>query len=154
MKTKSMRLRFRRSMLFVLPALFISGLVQAHHSFFAVFDGEQLVTITGTVTKFRMVNPHAMMDIEAVDASGNTQLWSVEFDGRLHLSRAGWSTTMFKVGETLEVTGNPARSGSAMMFFNRSVDASGTEVIRPRVELEGSIEEQRRQRRAAREAQN
>ena len=154
MKTKSMKSKFRSSLLIFLPALFFGGLVQAHHSFFAVFDGEQLVTITGTVTRFRMVNPHAMMDIETVDASGNTQLWSVEFDGRLHLSRAGWSTTMFKVGETLEVTGNPARSGSAMMFFNRSVDAGGTEIISPRLKLEDSIEEQRRQRRAAQESQN
>jgi hypothetical protein len=58
------------------------------------------------------------------------------------------------VGESLEITGNPARSGSAMMFFNRSVDASGKEIIRPRVELQNSIEEQRRQRRAQRNAQN
>ena len=147
-------MRIRIPKIIVLPALFFSALVQAHHSFFAVFDGQQTVTVTGTVTRFRMVNPHAMMEIETVDANGNREVWSVEFDGRLHLSRAGWSTTMFKVGETLEVTGNPARSGSAMMFFNRSVDASGTEIIRPRVELEDSIEEQRRQRRAAREAQN
>lgn len=41
-----------------------------------------------------------------------------------------------------------------MMFFNRSVDASGKEIIRPRVELQNSIEEQRRQRRAQRNAQN
>ena len=71
--------------IYVLPALFFSGLIQAHHSFFAVFDGSQLVTITGTVTEFRMVNPHAMMSIETVDTSGNPQSWSVEFDGRLHL---------------------------------------------------------------------
>jgi hypothetical protein len=113
-----------------------------------VFDGEQLVTVTGTVTRFRMVNPHAMMSIETVDESGNTQSWSVEFDGRLHLTRAGWNPSTFKVGERLEVTGNPARSGSSMMFFNSSVDADGVKIVRPRLELNESIEEQRRQRRA------
>ena len=113
-----------------------------------------MVAITGTVTEFRMVNPHIMMSIETVDDSGMPKIWTVEFDGRLHLSRAGWDRTTFTVGESLEITGNPARSGSAMMFFNRSVDASGKEIIRPRVELQNSIEEQRRQRRAQRNAQN
>lgn len=142
------------SKIFVLPALFFSGLVQAHHSFFAVYDGEQLVTLKGTVSQFRMVNPHAMMIFEAVDADGIAQTWEVEFDGRLHLSRAGWDRTTFTVGESLEITGNPARSGSALMFFNHSVDANGVEITRPRLELEKSIEEQRRQRRALRESQN
>ena len=138
----------------VLPAILFSALGQAHHSFFAVFDGEELVTIKGTVTEFRMVNPHAMMHVDAADANGNVQSWSVEFDGRLHLTRAGWNPDSFKIGEVIEVTGNPARSGSTMMFFNRSVDASGKEIVRPRLELEESIEEQRRQRRAEQESQN
>ncbi len=141
-------MKFRKSMLVLLATLLFSGLAQAHHSFFAVFDGEQLVTVTGTVTRFRMVNPHAMMSIETVDESGNTQSWSVEFDGRLHLTRAGWNPSTFKVGERLEVTGNPARSGSSMMFFNSSGDADGVKIVRPRLELNESIEEQRRQRRA------
>jgi hypothetical protein len=147
-------MKFKNSAVLVLAALVLGGPAQAHHSFFAVFDGEQLVTITGTVTEFRMVNPHAMMSIETVDDIGMPKIWTEEFDGRLHLSRAGWDRTTFTVGESLEITGNLARSGSAMMFFNRSVDASGKEIIRPRVELQNSIEEQRRQRRAQRNAQN
>lgn len=147
-------MKMKNSAVLALAALVLSGLAQAHHSFFAVFDGEQLVTITGTVTEFRMVNPHAMMSIETVDDSGVMKIWTVEFDGRLHLSRAGWDRTTFTVGESLEITGNPARSGSAIMFFNHSVDASGKEIIRPRVALQNSIEEQRRQRRAQRNAQN
>lgn len=138
----------------LLPILLFSGLAVAHHSFFAVFDGEQLVTVKGTVTEFRMVNPHAMMSIATVDESGAPQTWSVEFDGRLHLSRKGWNETTFKIGETLEVTGNPAKSGSAMMFFNHSVDSNGVELTRPALELRESIEEQRRARRAAQEAEN
>ncbi|MDA1373058.1 MAG: DUF6152 family protein [Proteobacteria bacterium] len=147
-------MKIRLAGIFILPALLFGGVGQAHHSFFAVFDGEQTVTVKGAVTEFRMVNPHAMMHIDATDADGNVQSWSVEFDGRLHLSRAGWNPDTFKIGQVLEVTGNPARSGSPMMFFNRSVDANGAEIRRPRLELEDSIEEQRRQRRALRDAQN
>ena len=101
-----------------------------------------------------MVNPHAMMLLDVTDTDGSEQSWTVEFDGRLHLSRAGWSRDTFKIGEVLEVTGNPAHSGSDMMFFNQSVDANGAVIRRPRLELEDSIEEQRRQRRAQRDAQN
>jgi len=140
-------------LLFVSIALF-GGVSSAHHSFFAVYDGQNTVTVKGTVTQFRMVNPHAMMLLDVTDTDGSEQSWTVEFDGRLHLSRAGWSRDTFKIGEVLEVTGNPAHSGSDMMFFNQSVDANGAVIRRPRLELEDSIEEQRRQRRAQRDAQN
>ena len=143
----------------IVKALIVFGLVFcgssfAHHSFFAVFDGSKTVTVTGTVVQFRMVNPHAMMDIETVNDDGNSETWSVEFDGRLHLSRAGWNPSTFTVGQELAVTGNPAKSGSNMMFFASSIDDEGNEIVRPRTELEANIEEQRRQRRARREAQN
>ena len=147
-------MRTRLAGISFITIILFSGSGQAHHSFFAVFDGGQTVTVKGLVTEFRMVNPHAMMHIDATDADGNMQSWSVEFDGRLHLSRAGWDPDTFKVGQVLEVTGNPAKSGSPMMFFNQSVDANGVEIRRPRLELEDSIEEQRRQRRAQQQSTN
>lgn len=131
-----------------------SGLSYAHHSFFAVFNGDELVTVKGTVTEFRMVNPHAMMYLEVAGENGAAESWSVEFDGRLHLGRAGWRPDTFMPGETLEVTGYPAHSGANMMFFNNSVDADGEMIRRPRLDLEDSIEEQRRLRREQRQAQN
>src|SRR6185503_12221605 len=42
----------------------------AHHAFSPVYDGSKTVTIAGTLTDFRLVNPHAMMTVDVVDKAG------------------------------------------------------------------------------------
>jgi hypothetical protein len=122
----------------------------AHHSF-AEFDADSKITVEGTVTEFRLVNPHAMMSFDVAQPDGSVREWKVEFDGRLNLSRAGWVPDTIKVGETIAVTGNPAVSGSPYMFFLTAVKGDGTELIRPVLANVNSLEELRQQRRANRE---
>ena len=55
----------------------------AHHSFAAQFDGNNTVTLDGTVKEFRFVNPHALAKIDVADDKGTVQEWTVEFDGRI-----------------------------------------------------------------------
>ena len=50
-------------LLFALPY----RVVTAHHAFSPVYDGSKTVTIVGTLTDFRLVNPHAMMTVDVVD---------------------------------------------------------------------------------------
>jgi len=59
-------------------------LAGAHHSFSAVYDGKRSVTVTGVVTQFRFVNPHALMTLEVTDKDGKIVTWVVEFAGRLN----------------------------------------------------------------------
>jgi len=42
------------------------------------------VTVTGVVTQFRFVNPHALMTLEVTDKDGKIVTWVVEFAGRLN----------------------------------------------------------------------
>jgi len=67
-------------------ALVSARIVAAHHSFAAVYDDKRTVSVTGVVTEFRFVNPHALMAINVTDDAGKVVKWTVEFAGRLNLS--------------------------------------------------------------------
>jgi hypothetical protein len=138
--------------IFVVALLLLVKVADAHHSFSAVYDGTKQTTVTGVVTQFRFVNPHAMMYLDAPDASGKAAKWVVEFDGRLNLSNFGWTENSIKSGEHVTVTGNPSHTESNRLFFLKLTHADGTELIRGGQRL-NSIEEDRRQRAQHRDQQ-
>ena len=124
----------------------------SHHSFSAVYDGTKQTTVTGVVTQFRFVNPHAMMSVDVADPSGKTAKWVVEFDGRLNLSNFGWTSDSIKSGERLTVTGNPSHTEANRLFFLKLIHADGTELVRGGQRL-SAVEEDRRQRARQRDQQ-
>jgi len=122
----------------------------AHHSFSAVYDDSKLITISGVVTQFKFVNPHALMSMEVADASGKVATWVVEFAGRLNLSNVGWTADSIKTGEHVTVTGNPTHTGSERIAFKRLVHADGSELLPAAPQRSQTLEEERRQRAAQR----
>lgn len=62
----------------------------AHHSFAAVFDSDQPVTLTGTVTSIEWMNPHFHFSIDVKDPSGNVSSWRFEGYPPNMLVRQGW----------------------------------------------------------------
>ena len=118
----------------------------AHHSFSAVYEGTRVVTLTGVVTQFKFVNPHAMMTMDVTDGSGKVTEWTVEFAGRLNLSEVGWTADSIKAKERVTVTGNPSHAGSSRIAFVRLVKNDGTELLPSNAERLKSVEEERRQR--------
>jgi uncharacterized protein DUF6152 len=123
-----------------------------HHSFSAVYDGTKQTTVTGVVSQFRFVNPHAMMSLNATDASGKVTKWVIEFDGRLNLSNFGWTENSIKSGEHVTVTGNPSHTEPNRIFFLKLVRSDGSELVRGAQRL-NAIEEDRRQRARQRDQQ-
>ena len=118
----------------------------AHHSFSAVYDGKRSVTVTGVVTQFRFVNPHALMTLEVTDKDGKVVTWVVEFAGRLNLSEIGWSAESIRSGEKLTVTGNPTHEPLPRLAFQRIVKADGTELVPAAAQRNDTLEEERRER--------
>jgi hypothetical protein len=125
----------------------------AHHSFSAVYDDKQTVAVTGVVTQFRFVNPHALMSLDVTDEAGKVVKWTVEFAGRLNLSEVGWSADSIKSGERVTVTGNPAHTIPARMAFRRLVKADGSVLRTGAPERLDAIEEERRERARQRSQQ-
>ena len=89
--------------------------ISAHHSVAGEFDPNKPVTVTGTVTKIEWVNPHSRVHFDVVNADGKVTNWSVELAARVVLERMGWNGQSLKVGDTITVKGDQARSGAPIM---------------------------------------
>ena len=50
----------------------------AHHNMTALFDFNDRVSLTGTLTKVDWRNPHTYMTVEAKGASGAVETWLIE----------------------------------------------------------------------------
>src|SRR3954463_15314502 len=120
---------FKANALLFLFLLSAGKVLTAHHSFAPVYDGSRQITVTGVVTQFRFVNPHAMMLMNVTDQSGKVTPWTVEFAGSLNLSEVGWTADSIKARERVAVTGNPTHTGSNRIFFRKLVRADGTELL-------------------------
>jgi hypothetical protein len=127
--------------------------VSAHHSFSAVYDDTRTISVTGVVTQFRFVNPHALMSMDVTDDTGKVVKWTVEFAGRLNLSEVGWTADSVKSGERVTVTGNPAHALPARMAFRRLVRSDGTVLVPAGPQRIDAIEEERRERARQRSQQ-
>ena len=141
-----------RSLLITALLLLVVTSTFSHHSFSAVYDGTKQTTVTGVVSQFRFVNPHAMMSLNATDAAGKVTKWVVEFDGRLNLSNFGWTENSIKSGEHVTVTGNPSHTEPNRIFFLKLVRSDGSELVRGAQRL-NAIEEDRRERARQRDQQ-
>ncbi len=59
-------------------ALLISPVVCAHHSVAAVFDRDDKITLTGTITEVEWVNPHVYLQLEVIGEDGEAVTWAWE----------------------------------------------------------------------------
>lgn len=82
----------------------------AHHSFASVFDADQPVMVTGTVTKIEWQNPHAWFYIDVKNERGETTNWGLELGSPNVLLRAGWARDSLKVGDVVTVDAFRARN--------------------------------------------
>ncbi len=151
--TKPAMTRFSTLVLAVLLSVLPYRTASLHHAFSPVYDESRTVTIKGTLTEFRLVNPHAMMAVDVVDGKGQHVTWTVEMAGLLSLTRQGWTNNTVSIGGQLTVTGNPTHTGSPRIFFTRIVLANGTELIAPGDSDRSAIDEQRRERARQRNQQ-
>ena len=105
-----------------------SASLRAHHSNSA-YDTTKTITVSGTVTRWQLINPHSALWLEVKDESGTIQLWAGEFTGTLNLYRAfSWNQNTFKPGDRVTIIGNPARNGNPSLMARKVVLADGTEV--------------------------
>lgn len=107
-----------RVVLLVVTAVLASARASAHHSFAAIFDANQPVTVTGTVTRLEWMNPHTWIYVDARRDDGSVESWAFELGSPNRLMRFGWNQNSLPVGETVTINGSRARDGS----FKAAVD--------------------------------
>jgi hypothetical protein len=116
-------MRFILAILLALPGSI--SLIQAHHSGAAVFDGSKTISLSGTVTSVEWTNPHAHFFVDVKDAAGKVVNWNLELASPNILSRNGWKRDSLKKGDTVTVTGNPARDNSNFAIASTIVFPDG-----------------------------
>jgi len=85
--------------------------VAAHHSFAAEFDGNQPITVNGTVSRMDWVNPHSWIYVDVKDASGQVVQWRFEMGPPNALLRMGWRKSSVPPGTPVKIEGYRAKSG-------------------------------------------
>ncbi len=96
----------------------------AHHGAAGLFDIARTVEVTGSVKKWSFVNPHPILVLEVTDETGATAEWDIYFGPAAApiLRNRGYAPDTFTFGETLTVTGHPAKVTGA-----RAIDVFGSE---------------------------
>ena len=85
---------------------------RAHHSFAAVFDANQPVTVQGVVAEVRLENPHSWFFIDVKNPSGKVERWGFEASTPTSLLRSGVKPGFIKTGDTVTIKGYHARDAS------------------------------------------
>jgi hypothetical protein len=103
---------------------------RAHHGT-GTYDSTRSVTLSGVVTEFAFVNPHASLFFDVKDASGALVNWAIEMNSPGVLRRAGWTKATFKPGDAITITVRPAKAGTPVGLINRAqpVLVNGKQVL-------------------------
>jgi hypothetical protein len=104
----------------IVLAILLGGMpfLAAHHGL-AAFDTTHIVTMQGTITDFKWINPHAYVYADLTDVNGKVANWSLECGSLAMLSRFGWSPTVLKHGDRVSVRGFVAKDHSAYMSLQK-----------------------------------
>lgn len=97
----------------------------AHHSNSA-YQVDEIITLEGTVTEWRWVNPHTWLTMTVENDAGDSVEWLVEGRAPGVLGRAGWSRGVLQPGDVVTVHASPAKDGSAVGIIARVTKSDGT----------------------------
>jgi hypothetical protein len=120
----------RRSKNLLLGAAFaavIAAPAWAHHSFSAVYDLKQPVTVKGTIVQVRLTNPHSWFYLDVKNASGQVERWAFEAGTPSGMIRNGYKASVIKQGDEVTIAGFHAKDATQNMGMLRELTtADGT----------------------------
>src|SRR5262245_48719795 len=88
----------------------VTGRLSAHHAFAAENDENRRVAVTGAVTEFKWINPHAWLYVKGTDQTGKVTSWRFEMGAPGGLISRGWKKGELKAGDQITVEGFGAKS--------------------------------------------
>ena len=104
-----------------------TSIAAAHHSFAAVYDMQQSITVKGTIVQVRLTNPHSWFYLDVKNDAGEIERWAFEAGTPSGMIRNGYKASVIKEGTEVTITGFHARDQSQHMGMLRElVLADGT----------------------------
>jgi hypothetical protein len=103
--------------------------VSAHHGI-SNWDLNKDLSITGTLVRIDLINPHSWIFVDVKGADGKVAHWRCEMRSVNSLRRSGWTTDMFKIGSKLTITGSPERHKPEYCYLGTIVFADGSRMDR------------------------
>jgi hypothetical protein len=94
--------------------MLLAGAAFAHHNMSALFDFNDRVTVTGTLTNFDWRNPHIQLTVDAKSDKGQVETWTIEgpppgFFRTRDISKSDFENAM---GKSVTAEASRARDGS------------------------------------------
>lgn len=109
-----------------------SAQVFPHHSF-AIYDGENPMTLSGIIREHRWINPHAAVVLIVTSEDGTEKDWVLDQGPVNMLSRQGWTRNTLQPGDRITVEFDPLHSGQPGGLLQ-----NWEFVDKPQVELSGA----------------
>ena len=118
-----------RTKIFVLimcaiAVLAVSWPASAHHGT-ASYDTKNVVTVKGTMTEFRFINPHVQLYFDVKNDKGEVEKWQAELTAPNKLSRAGWDKHTLKPGDSITASGYVSKNDPHTMWINKLIGPDG-----------------------------
>jgi Family of unknown function (DUF6152) len=112
-----------------LAAVVLAGAAWAHHNMSAMFDFNDRVTLTGTLTKIDWRNPHIGLTVDVKGTGKETQSWAIE----------GPSPSFFRTRDVNKANVDAALGKSVTFDASRARDGSLAGLLRTMTLPDGAV---------------
>ena len=108
--------------LIILGLVLVAGGAWAHHNMSAIFDFNDRVTLSGTLTKMDWRNPHIELVVDSKAGGSQVETWSLEgpAPGFFRARDINKSDIEAAIGKTVTAEASRARDGAKARRFARS----------------------------------
>ena len=109
-------------------ALAAAGAAWAHHSFAAIYDMNQPITVHGVIVQVRMTNPHSWFYLDVKNEAGEVERWAFEAGTPSGMIRNGYKPNIIKTGAEVTITGFRGRVESENIGMLRQLTTADGKV--------------------------
>lgn len=108
-------------------ALVSSSPALTHHSFAAVYDRSDPITLEATIVEVRLTNPHSWFFVDVTGEDGAVVRWSIEAGTPGAMIRNGYTPDVIREGDVVTIRGYRARDASMPAgMLTELITADGT----------------------------
>ena len=100
----------------------------AHHSFAAIYDMNQPITVQGVIVNVRLTNPHSWFYLDVKNEAGEVERWAFEAGTPSGMIRNGYKPDIIKAGAEVTITGFRGRVESEKIGMLRQLTTADGKV--------------------------